>query len=52
MTAHATIPLPPIADPVSDAPPISRAKLEEIFDDRIVAEAATARDMTTRSTAA
>ncbi|MCB1346058.1 MAG: 4Fe-4S dicluster domain-containing protein [Rhodobacteraceae bacterium] len=33
MTAHATIPLPPIADPVSDAPPISRAKLEEIFDD-------------------
>ena len=33
MTAHATIPLPPIADPVSDAAPISREKLEEIFED-------------------
>jgi len=33
MTAHVTIPLPPVADPVSDGAPLSREKLEEIFDD-------------------
>ena len=33
MTAHSPIPLPPIADPVSDGAPVSREQLEEIFDD-------------------
>ena len=33
MTAHAKLPPPPIADPLSDKPVVPYEKLEEIFDD-------------------